>query len=728
MTKFRLAIGLHNHQPVGNFDHVFEEAHQQAYRPFLELFSRFPKISLSLHQSGILWGWQEQHHPEYLEQVNGLVQAGRIELLTGGYYEPILTSIPQRDLRAQIEKLTTYLDRHFHSPVDGLWLTERVWEPHLPKVLAESGVRYLPVDDTHFLFAGLERSQLNGPFVTEFEGKTVTLLPIQKKLRYLIPFGKVEEVIAELRRQAEMDPGGVAVYGDDGEKFGVWPNTHKHCYDDGWLSQFFEAVERNADWLEVVPLKVAAAMPPVGRVYIPSASYEEMGHWALPTPGFLKYESFEHWLKTMHKAEEHERFVRAGHWRGFLSKYDESNLMHKKMLSVSARLAEFEGKYPNRLGETTAVRDKLYSAQCNCAYWHGVFGGLYLPHLRQAIYSALVEADAQLRKLSGIAGVTITSRDYDADNRDEVTVETSAFSATFKPDRGGMLLDLGLSKHPFDLTDTLIRRKEGYHQKLAKAQTDAKGSETASIHDLVIAKEPGLEKLLVEDQYLKRCFIDHFISEKTTVEDFRLAQVDEMGDFVAGQYDYEFDQSVGRVTLSRIGRVKVHGHSHQVKVAKSFLFETEADKFEVRYELQTVDGSSLSTILAIENNFSFQAGHAHDRYVLIDGERPTDSYLDSVGSHTEAKSVGMVDEWRGLAVLLHSSQACDILHHPIHTVSLSEAGFEKVYQGTTLVQRYRVSLSSEPTIIRLTLCAGTREDVMRQAAEMASVGSAGVGL
>jgi alpha-amylase len=121
----------------------------------------------------------------------------------------------------------------------------------LPKVLHQAGIEYLPIDDTHFLYAGLEPDELKGVFITEEEGATVKLLPIQKKLRYLIPFGTVEKVIDELKRQADKNGGGLAVYADDGEKFGVWPKTFKHCYEDGWLEELFSALSRNSDWLEI---------------------------------------------------------------------------------------------------------------------------------------------------------------------------------------------------------------------------------------------------------------------------------------------------------------------------------------------------------------------------------------------------------------------------------------------------------------------------------------------
>ncbi len=715
MGKFRLAFGIHNHQPVGNFDAVFEEAHQKAYLPFLALISRFPNIRLSLHQSGILWRWQQDTHPDYFEVVGRLLDRKQVELLTGGFYEPILTAIPERDVVGQIRMLNEYLKSHFEVEPKGLWLTERVWEPHLPKLLAESGVNFLPVDDTHFIFAGLEHSQLTGPFVTEHEGYTVTLLPIQKKLRYLIPFGKVDDVITELRTQADANPDGVAVYADDGEKFGVWPNTHKHCFEDRWLEQFYEALERNSDWLEVVPLSTAAAMTPVGRVYLPSASYEEMLHWALPPAAFVEYERFEHFLKDAAQWKRYGRFVRGSHWRNFLAKYDESNLMHKKMLAVSNRLAAYEAMSFENKAKASQARDRLYASQCNCPYWHGVFGGLYLPHIRQAIYSAMIEADSSLRELEGENSITIMGRDYDGDGIPEIAVETERLSAVFSPSRGGILYDLSLNAHHFDLTDTLTRRREGYHLKLEKAVTHVSADNTASIHDLVLAKEPGLAKLLVEDWYLKRCFIDHFLSDGVSLESFHSAHFQEDGDFVLGNYQSRIDQKSNTVTLSRDGQVRTPEGVVAVKVVKKFAFENDSDRIGVTYELSLNQPRNLDVNFAIENNFTFQAGHAEDRYLLIDNHKPQSGYLDSVGRHEHSSGVAMVDEYLNLAAALASDQPAEIWHMPIFTVSLSEAGFEKVYQGTTLVHKFRLRLSDRPVSVRMDLYAGALRAVLDRA-------------
>ena len=196
-----------------------------------------------------------------------------------------------------------------------------------------------------------------------------------------------------------------------------------------------------------------------------------------------------------------------------------------------------------------------------------------------------------------------------------------------------------------------------------------------------------------------------------------------MGDFATGAYAAEFDADSGRVTLTRDGKVGSHGRQHAVRLTKNFYFLAEADRLEITYELRTTDGSTVSTHFAIENSFSFQAGHAHDRYLLIDSQRPSDSFLDSVGSHQQVSSVGMVDDWRGLAVVLQSQQTGEIWHHPIHTVSLSEAGFEKVYQGTTILNCFHISISPEPMQMKFTLHAGSKESVLREIASSALAGN-----
>jgi len=723
MAKFKLAFGIHNHQPVGNFEAVFEEAHRKAYQPFLDLVSQFPRLRFSLHQSGILWRWQERAHPEYFEHVGAMVDAGQVELMTGGFYEPILISIPERDALGQIGMLNDYVKGHFEADPKGLWLTERIWEPHLPRLLAKAGVEYLPIDDTHFVYSGMEIDQLTGPFVTEHEGYAVKLLPIQKRLRYLIPFGTVEEVLDELKRQADRNPGGLAIYADDGEKFGVWPDTHKHCYSDGWLTEFFEAVNAASDWLEMIPLCEAARVPSAGRAYLPSASYVEMLQWALPARAALEYERLESYLKDHDKLEQFGRFVRGGHWRGFLAKYEESNLMHKKMLAVSRRLGEAVQDGAGDPEQLAAARDRLYAGQCNCPYWHGVFGGLYLPHIRQAVHASLVEADHKLDCATGVTKATIDIGDYDYDGAEEVVFADANRRAVIKPSQGGSLLDLDLKQHSFCPTDTLTRRQEAYHLKLDQVVTDRSKAGTASIHDLILAKETGLKNYLVQDWYLKRCFIDHFLTGDVDFERFCTGKFGEEGDFILEPFSFEVDRTALLVRLAREGHLWRPEGPLPVKIIKTCRFGDGVDQITVDYDLSLQADGETEVSFAVEHNLNFQAGHAENRFVTVDGHRPDDAYLDSAACYEQHNCVTLLDEYRGVGVSLHSDRPAQLWQLPIFTVSLSEGGFEKVYQGTTLLKVYRLTLSRQPVSIRITLRAGALSDIVGQSTAHATTES-----
>src|SRR5258708_37510416 len=196
--KFHLSLLIHAHQPCGNFEHVLEKAYDTSYLPFIEHLEAHPKVGLGLHYCGRLLTWIEEQRPEYFARLRRLVQSGQVELVGGGFYEPILVSIPPEDQREQITRLAAYIEKHFGRIPSGAWLAERVWEPQLPAALAAANVSYTLVDDMHFLAAGFEPEELFGAYIADDRGKTVWLYPGPKALRYLMPFVKAVDIIAHL--------------------------------------------------------------------------------------------------------------------------------------------------------------------------------------------------------------------------------------------------------------------------------------------------------------------------------------------------------------------------------------------------------------------------------------------------------------------------------------------------------------------------------------------------
>ncbi len=195
----KLVLAIHNHQPVGNFDSVLEEAYRLSYAPFFDVLERHPGVRVAAHFSGILYDWLEKTHPDYLDRLAALVKAGRLEILSGGYYEPILALLPEEDRRGQVNMMRDYVRKRFGADPAGLWLAERVWEPELAGSLAGLGVGYTALDDIHFFSAGFDEAALTGRYTTEYAGRHLDVFPINHRLRYLMPFAEPHKVIEYLK-------------------------------------------------------------------------------------------------------------------------------------------------------------------------------------------------------------------------------------------------------------------------------------------------------------------------------------------------------------------------------------------------------------------------------------------------------------------------------------------------------------------------------------------------
>lgn len=227
-------FGIHNHQPLGNFGWVMESAYERSYRPFMETLEEYPNMKVAVHYSGPLLEWIRDNKPEHLDLLRSLVKRGQLEIVVAGFYEPVLASIPKEDRIVQIEKLKEFA-RNLGYEARGVWLTERVWQPELVKSLRAAGIDYVIVDDYHFMSAGLSKDELFWPYYTEDGGEVITVFPIDEKLRYLIPFRPVDKTLEYLHSLDDGDESKVAVFHDDGEKFGVWPGTYEWVYEKGWL-------------------------------------------------------------------------------------------------------------------------------------------------------------------------------------------------------------------------------------------------------------------------------------------------------------------------------------------------------------------------------------------------------------------------------------------------------------------------------------------------------------
>ncbi len=643
--KVKFILCLHSHQPVGNFDYVFENVYKESYLPFLKEFEKYPDFPVSLHYSGPLLEWLEEKKPEYFDWLNSLVKRGQAEIIGGAFYEPILSLIKSEDRITQIQYMKNYIKEKFNYSPGGFWLAERVWEQGLVYDLAKAGVKFTMVDHTHFLYAGFDKVPA-GYYVAEDRGKFVYVFPLNEDLRYLIPFKPVDEVIDYLKTFLEREEDeAIVVYGDDGEKFGSWPGTYNLIYKEKWLSNFIERCLEE-DWLEITTFeKVLADYSPQGLCYLPDASYREMMEWAL-------YPDDQDVLEKLYKKFENNpeitRFIRGGSYRNFRKKYIESLIMYSRMIDFSNNC------------QTDEQKNYLLKSQCNCAYWHGVFGGIYLPHLRNAVFENIIKGENLHFEQLGVE-VVKEEKDINFDGKNEVILWNRFLKLIFEPHNGGRLISLDLIPVATNIQSTFTRQKEFYHRYVFEGGK----KEMVGVHDVPALKESNLENYLIYDKYKRLSFIEHRFETLSSARDI---------EFLNFKIDKKF---IERKLNYRICKKKAGIEFFNFKNQLEKRLELNGKEVFVEYNLEEF----TSRYFAVEFNLFTLSPDAPDKIFKLNGE-----FAGNAGTlfEGEGNNLSFTDEWRKFSIDFYSNHKFYVRIAPLYTVTLSESGIERLFQNSTV--------------------------------------------
>jgi 4-alpha-glucanotransferase len=692
-AKLHVVLLVHAHQPVGNFDSVFEQTYARCYLPFVEALERHPKIHVGLHYSGPLLTWIERTHPDYFERLRAMAERGQVEMAGGGFYEPILIAIPPADQHEQIVRLADYVEQHFGRRPAGAWLAERVWEPQLASILAGAGVGYTVLDDIHFLSAGFEQSELFGDYIAEDQGQTIRIIPGQKSLRYLIPWDTIDKIIGSLRETAAAHPDGIAAMGDDMEKFGGWPGTFDHCYRDRWLDALFTAFEENSSWLQLsTPSEYLSTHKPKGRADLPTASYTEMMEWALPTPTRQRYNAL---LKEFSGRPDVLAFLRGSPWRGFFRKYGEANLLHKKMMRVSKRLLDVPKRRSGSKAaeELKKARDLLLQAQCNDAYWHGIFGGLYAPHLRTELWRNLIRAEAIADRHTPAAQIPrVEKLDYDGDGREELLFSAPEYQALLKPSDGGTIAALDFRPTESTLINSILRRPEPYHARL-KDPNYRPATSTAAAYEQTKVKESGLDRYLRYDRWARTAFRLFLFDASLTQAHYESMDLHEGREFAGGEFRV-MSSSANEAELSQELSFEPADAEHtKLTVTKRFSFGPAPSGCEIACDvrLHFTMRPHKAFAIGLESVINLLAPTEPDRFF----ETPEGKQNLRFSGSVAGPSLRMEDGWQRVRIALHAQGAQHFWIAPIETVSESEEGFERVYQGSQILAVWYPQLSQE---------------------------------
>lgn len=593
----RLILTLHHHQPIGQLPWTVSDAVTDCYAPLLKVLSRHPSVKVALHYSGPLLEMLCVEHPFIIDQIKVLLERGQIELIGGAWWESILPIWPRGDQIAQLQLSKERLKVLFDCDSQFAWLPERVWEPQLAETLLQCDYQGTFLDDN-----GLQNGQDLHRINHTAQGLKV--LSIDAQLRQLIPWRSVNEVLKYLSDLHQKDSQSLAVFADDAEKFGSWPGTFQLIYEEQYLDNLLTALEENGDWLQTV-LPSNCNVSQQTPLEIPPTSYPEMLQWS------------------------------GGNWRNFLERYQESRDMYETVLRAP------------RNAETLS---HLLKAQCNDAYWHGVFGGLYLPHLRQAIYGAVAKAYAA----SPESKIETTSSG-------DVILKSNSQLLGFRSEGGQLFQWLDLEKQHNWLA-TLRRYKESYVD-----------SESA-------------------DWYARDAGIEHFLGAGAIPESIAMGNFPEEGDFANQNWEIETRQNEYELIaiLTRQGGVWQQGNFAPLEIKKTITLPIQGNHWNIQYELTNSGEQDLDLWWASEWNVSPSGSDFPARTFNVNNSCFN---LEETHVWENVSNWEIQDNWLKSTFMLSADQKFDLWQMPFRTISRYEGEtVESIFQQTTIVMHRKVLL------------------------------------
>jgi alpha-amylase len=717
--SINLPIIFHFHQPVGNFPRVIQDVYKMSYEPLINNLFEFKDIKITLHFSGNLLEWFLNNKPDFIEKIKVMAKRDQIEIIGGGYYEPIFAIIPYRDKIAQMKKLADLIRDEFGLEVKGAWLSERVWEPDYPSFLNDAGLKYVIVDDNHFRSTGITEEDTLYSYITEDEGKTLRIFPINEYVRYLIPWKPTYMSIDYLKKVADENGDKVAVLMSDAEKMGVWGTTHQICYIEGqghqegdggkpFIPAFLEQI-RNNKWIKSITLsEYMNKFPAKSLVYIPTASYDKMEEWVLPTEIQKNFKKIQKSLRRDEESKETYQFIRGGFWRYFLVKYPESNNMHKKMLHVRNKLIIVEEnllKVQNEqltsiiLKKIAEAWDEIYKAQCNDCYWHGLFGGVYLQFLRFSNYTHLIKAEKIIDEINILINpklknyIYITPIDLFKDSKTEYLIESDIFNVYINPSDGGTIFELDYKPKSYNLLNTMTRWPEAYHE----------------------SKKLATKEVLV-DRFRRSLLRLRIFHDDVSIEQLHSDQYFEFGDFVDGNFrvtSTEKDRKTAIIEMEKMGSIKDPNTDNRnpVRITKDIYLEDNEMKVSIRIIFNEIPDKEEALNRIVKNlnvaiDFPFFFNGDTNKFQWQSKQIDTESDIENkilepfeyIGSNFSA-----YDETYDLNFEIDISNKDNLIKikkFPIIAYTYTEQGYKEIYQGICVVPIFKLDKNLE---IHLTL-------------------------
>ncbi|MDR2029589.1 MAG: DUF1926 domain-containing protein [Treponema sp.] len=413
--KVSIILGSHNHVPFGTGDEECEQIYTTRLKPFITALNQYPKIPAVLHYSGVLLHWLEGSHPEFSMLIGDLITRKQVEILGGGFYEPMMPLLPQADKIGQIEMLTTHLRKKFGKRPQGCWIPGIAWEQSMVGALNTCGMGYTFLEEGHFKSAGLSEEGCSFPCISENQGKLLIVFPYSLRLQAEFAQREASLVLKDLVKAVPLgEERLISIFPEQ-----IFAGSGSSEAPERTYRHFFDALSR---------------------------AMEDGGDVKLVTPGRI-FKSLRG-LKKAYFPGEPERH--------FLITYPEANGIYSKMIFTHVLINQLRGDKSRK----HTAREELWKSQGYDVFCHPGDGGIYRNTTRKAVYRALLGAEKMSRD-NGRFIPSLMAFDFDLDGREEYLFQDRDINCYVKTG-GASVFEFDYLPRTWNYLDTLARRRESY--------------------------------------------------------------------------------------------------------------------------------------------------------------------------------------------------------------------------------------------------------------------------
>jgi hypothetical protein len=388
MSVAALSFGISSHYTPGI--EALEDTYQKAHKKIIAFFYNHPLFLFSWAFSGVQLEYYAKKHPEFTDTLRELVARKQLELLGGGYYEPVFPLLTTADCITQIEMLTALQHSLVGPRPRGIALSD-CWDPRLITPFNKCKMNFVQLDAS---MMG-ERTRDFQPLIAEHLGKTISVLPVYSDLLpglNTVPLAyldRLSKVFSKIPMHTSKNPVAVCM---------LTPGELVQLIESGWLDEFSSHLSAYSNRFQLTtPSQFFTKSTVFAPVYIPPGSKNR------PC--------------TANDLIHADRDLR---------------LLYARMMHVCLMVSQCRG---DKVRKKTA-EGKLLEAQ---------FGGAYTPRpdgdkVRKAAYRCLIQAE-KIARGAGVFSATATSFDFDFDGINEYICRFDSYNA-FIEKAGGTIFEL----------------------------------------------------------------------------------------------------------------------------------------------------------------------------------------------------------------------------------------------------------------------------------------------